>query len=231
MHFGFVWAFTRPVLYVLVFALFRNLSGANTGVDIPYPLYVFSGLIVWYYFLDAVMSSAGALQRDAGLLSKVYFPRIITPLVPIISALANLVLGCIPLAIMMIWFGVYPGWRLILLPVVLIQCLVLVAGVGTLVATLSLNSRDWDRFLQFTLYLGIFVSPVIYAPTMIPKAAQTVYSLNPLVGTLLAFRSTLFDSFEFPLPQFLYSVAVSVILFALGIWTFRRAEMEMVDRL
>jgi lipopolysaccharide transport system permease protein len=231
MHFGFVWAFTRPVLYLVVFTVFRNLSGANTHVEIPYPLYVYSGLILWYYFLDATMASAKSISGDAALLTKVYYPRIMTPVVPIVASMVNLAISLLPMAILMVWYGVYPSWHILLLPVVILQCVALIVGVGTLFASLSLESRDWERLLQFALYLGLFVSPVIYAPDMIPEHARDIYLLNPIAGTLLAFRSAFFGPYEFPVMQWAYSLAFSLLVLAVGLWNFQRREVEFADKL
>src|ERR1043166_7337250 len=101
MYLGFVWASIRPLLYVFVFVAFRNLSEANTHVSIPYPLYVYSGLILWYYFVEASMDTAACLKRDAYLLTKVYYPRLITPVVSVVSNLVGFGMACAPLAIMM----------------------------------------------------------------------------------------------------------------------------------
>jgi lipopolysaccharide transport system permease protein len=231
MHLGFVWAFTRPLLYVVFFSVFRQLSGADTQVDIPYSLYVYSGLIVWYYFLDATMSASRAVARDAGLLSKVYYPRLIMPLVPAIAASVNLAISLVPMIILMVYFGVLPGWQILLLPLVMFQCIMLVLGLGTLFSALSLASRDWDRFLQFALYLGLFISPVIYAPDMIPESVRSIYLLNPMAGTLLAFRSVFFAEFPFPLQQWLYALAFSTLLVFIGVLFFQRAEVHFADKL
>jgi lipopolysaccharide transport system permease protein len=228
---GFVWAFMRPFMYVVVFALFRSLSGANVGVEIPYPLYVYSGFILWYYFLDAATSSASAVRADAALLTKVYYPRLLTPLVPIVAGLASLAISLAPLAAMMAWYGVAPGPRLLLLPLVLLQCVALTMGIGALIASISVETRDWVRILQFALYLGVYVSPVIYAPGIIPEQFRAVYELNPMVGTLQAFRSALFADVPFPTGQWLYALACSCAALALGVWAFRRAEVRFADRL
>ena len=79
---GWLVLWTLLVCYPNPFVFFRNFSGANTQVELPYSLYVFSGLVLWSYFLDAATASAGAVRLDAALLTKVYYPRLLTPLVP-----------------------------------------------------------------------------------------------------------------------------------------------------
>jgi lipopolysaccharide transport system permease protein len=231
MRFGVVWAFVRPLLYVAVFAAFRSLSDADTHVSIPYALYIYSGLILWYYILDTVMATASALRKDADLLTKIYYPRLITPAVPVVANLVPLGLAAVPLLVMMLVYRVGPDWSLVLLPLVLFQVMGLCLGVGTVFAALSLTARDWERFLSTALYLGLFVSPVIYAPDMIPQEVRSLYLLNPAAGSLMAFRASLFSPVEFPVALWAYSVAVSGAICVLGLRLFRVAEFQIADRL
>jgi lipopolysaccharide transport system permease protein len=231
MYLGFLWAVARPVIITVVFALFRNLSGANTGVVIPYPLYVFSGLVLWFYFTESVQATSASVARDASLIQKVYFPRLLSPLSSILAGTVPLAVGVVPLSVLMLYYGAAPGWRIVLLPLVLLQCAVLIFGIGSLFAALTLRSRDWERFLMFGLYVGLFVSPVIYAPDLIPASARTAYFVNPMAGSLLGFRSAVFAEFPFPWGQWLYSVAFSLVALVVGGLVFHRAERDLVDRL
>jgi lipopolysaccharide transport system permease protein len=231
MSLGFLWACVRPLLYVLVFVSLRRLSNANLHVDIAYPLYVYSGLILWYYIVETTMDTAGAVKADAHMMTKVYYPRLISPLVPVLANLSGFGLSLIPLALMMAWYGVAPGWRLLLLPLVLLQCLALVLGIGAGCASVTLRNRDWERLLNFVLYAGLFISPVIYAVEMIPDRLRVFYFLNPVAGTLLAFRSALFAPFDFPLWQWLYSTVFTIAVLGLGVTMFRRAESRFADEL
>lgn len=228
---GSAWAVARPILFTLVFVLFRGFSGADTRVELPYALYVFSGLVLWTYFLDAATASAGAVHLDAALLTKVYYPRLLTPLVPVAASLVSIGIALVPLVVMMLWFGVYPGWPVLLLPVVLVLCVALALGVGTIVSALSIENRDWERALSFVLSIGLWLSPVIYAPSMIPDRLRDLYHLNPMVGILLGFRAALFDGFPIPVWELGYSAICAAVILTLGIWAFRRTEVQLADRL
>ena len=228
---GSAWAIARPILFTSVFVLFRGFSGANTYVDLPYALYVFSGLVLWTYFLDAATSSAGAIRLDSALLTKVYYPRLLTPLVPVVATMVSIAIALVPLTGMMIWYGVRPGWPIVLLPLILAQTALLALGVGTIVSSISIENRDWERALAFVLSLGLWLSPVIYAPNMIPSAVRSLYHLNPMVGLLLAFRAVLFEGFPFPMWDWTYSAGCTIVVLALGVWAFRRAEAQLADRL
>jgi homopolymeric O-antigen transport system permease protein len=231
MWLGLFWAVARPLIMVLIFWAFRDLSEARTGVHIPYVLYVYSGLVTWFYFTEVSTSVAMSLFRDAGLIQKVYFPRLISPLSHLLGETYTLFLASIPLAIMMIGFGQYPGWALFLLPVVLAQIMLLALGVGMIFSSLILASRDWERVLQVSLSFGLWVSPVIYSVAMIPKRYAALYLVNPMGGSLLAMRATLFGSFDFPWGAWTYAAAVSVAVAGIGLLMFQRSERNLADRL
>ncbi|MCI0651840.1 MAG: ABC transporter permease [Planctomycetes bacterium] len=231
MWLGFFWAVARPLIMVLVFWAFRRASGAGLGVDIDYRLYVFSGLVLWFYFTDATASVAASLSKDAGLIRKVYFPRLISPLSHLFADSYTLVVAAVPLAMFMYFIGEAPGWHLVLLPLIVAQIMLLALGIGMFFSALMLSGRDWERFLRFALYVGLWVSPVIYSINMIPEAYHGAYHLNPLSGSLLAARAALFEHFPFPWGSWLYACACSAVAAALGLLAFQRAQVSLADRL
>jgi len=231
MHLGVAWAMARPLVMLGVFGLFRHLSEARIGVTIPYPLYLYAGLIYWFSFTETVTGVAGSIRRDAGLIRKVYYPRLLTPLVPVIANLLSLTVASLPLVAMMAWWRIGPGWSILLLPLVLLQTSALALGLGLVFAALTLASRDWERFLALALYVGLFVSPVIFGPEMIPEEALIALYANPMAGTLLAFRAAIFDVLAFPWAAWSWSLACSIGILAAGVATFQRIERGLADRL
>lgn len=228
---GFLWVVARPLLMVVVFIFIRNISQASFGIEIPYALYLYSGLILWFYFLQAATQSSSELQANAGLAQKVYYPHLVNPIIPVLSGTFDLAIAIVPLIAMMIWFEVYPGWKVLLLPLVILQCMLLALGIGLLFAVLRLNSRDWERFLALLMYIGLFLSPVIYSPSIIPERVLAVYHANPMSGTLLTFRAALFDDAALPLDAFVYSCAFTVVLLFVGLYCFGRAQKYLLDNL
>lgn len=231
MHLGVVWAVVRPLSVAVVFALFKSFSGANTKVHAPYLLFIYSGLIFWYYFTDTTMQTAGSVRKDATIISKVYFPRLITPMVPILSNLTGLGIAAVPLLMMMAWHQTLPGWTIVLLPLVLLQCMALIFGIGTLFAALTITNRDLEQFLSFLMYIGLFVSCVFFVPEMVAEWARPIVLLNPMTGTMLALRACLLDGFVFPVLLWTYSLVVSSLAVMIGMLAFRHAEATFVDKL
>jgi lipopolysaccharide transport system permease protein len=231
MRLGSIWAVSRPLLFAAVFGFFRHLSGANTYVDVPYVPYVYSGLLLWTYFTDAATNAASAVRMDVALLSKIYYPRLMTPLVPAVSNLVTLLVGMVPLFVIMAWNNVHPGWVILFLPIAILPCIFFALGLGLLVSSLSIEDRDWERVLAFGLTIGLWIAPVIYSPEMIPDGVREIYHLNPMSGTLLGFRAVLFNGLPFPTWEWLYSLGSSCAIFALGLRVFRSTELRLVDRL
>lgn len=231
MTLSYFWAVARPIAMVFIFTFIKNKSGANLHVDIAYPLYLYSGIILWFHFRDATMSTAKSVMKDAGVMKRIYYPRLISPMAPGLSNLYNLMISILPLIAMMIWYGVNPGWRLVFFPFILFQCTLLILAIGLIFACLTLLKADFEKFLNLCLYLGLFVSPVIFSPEMIPEKARIFYFLNPMAGTLLAFRSCLFQQFPFPVWQFSYSVGLTLLLLVIGTRMYRRTEVYFAEKL
>lgn len=231
MYLGVVWAVIRPTTLAIIFGLFRDISGTGANHTIPYMLYVYSGLVLWYYFTDATMQVAGSVKKDAAIIKKVYFPRLITPIVPVLSNLSNLAIATVPLILMMSWYGLWPGMSILLLPLVIIQCMCMVFGIGSLFAAFTIANRDLEQFLSFILYIGLFVSPILFWPDLLPVWAKWFVSVNPMTGTLLALRAVLFDGTAFPVAQWIYSCAFTAFIVLIGAYAYRYNEASIGDRL
>ena len=170
-------------------------------------------------------------MKEAGLMKKIYYPRMVAPIVPALSQFYGLFIGFIPLIFMMVFYQIYPNWRVTLLPLVLLQYLLFILSIGMIFSCLILFKADFEKFLMLCLYLGLFISPVIFAPEMIPKSAQFLYFANPMAGTLLAFRSCLFYNFPFPVWEFIYAFAISFVLLFAAIKLYGKTESYFADKL
>jgi lipopolysaccharide transport system permease protein len=226
---GILWALARPLLMTLVFAGLKHVSDARMGVEIAYPLYLYTGLIFWFWFADSVMSSAGSIRADAGLIRKIYFPRLISPIVPIAASACSLLVATLPVIPVAAFLGYPPGPALLLLPLVVAEAAILALGAGLIFAALTLSSRDWERFLALLLYIGLFLSPVLHAPEIVPPAARDLVFLNPMAGPLLGFRAVLFADIAFPWVPVLYSLAVAIAVLVMALFVFRRVERVLID--
>jgi lipopolysaccharide transport system permease protein len=220
---GVFWTFVRPLLFLVVIVFIRNKSNAHMGETVPYPLYVFSGLIMWWYFTDAAKQSSRSLYRYRSLLTKVYYPRLITPIVPVVARLLDLFLQCVGAVVLMFCFQCFPGAPLALLPVLLAHVMLLALGLGMLFAVLSAAIKDFERILDFVLYLAFFISPVIFSSRLISGEYKYYYAfLNPMAGPLEAFRGVLFSSAAIDYGVWAASAASTVVIAIVGLLVFVR---------
>lgn len=231
LHLGIFWVLARPLLMTVIFVFFRHVSNTNTGASIPFAPYLYSGLTLWFFFTQSVSKAAASISTDGNLMQKVYFPRLLSPLSGILAQLSGLAVASVPLLLMMFYYSLSPGWNFLLLPIVLLQTMSLAFGMGCLFAALATISKDWSRLLSLLLYIGLFVSPVIFAPEMLPQMAQRLQILNPMSGTLLGFRAALFSDYTLPVDAWLYSLFFSGMLGLVGIYAFQRAERTFMDRI
>ena len=231
MKLSVIWNLVRPLSVTTVFCLFKHASGATTGESGPYPIFIYSGLIIWYYFTDATQESASSLRKDAGMIKKVYFPRLVIPAVPIISNLLLLMIAFLPLLIMMLIYSAKVSWAMLLLPLVVVQCGALSLGMGVLFASISLRNRDFEQLLSLILYVGLFVSCVYFSPNLFQGPIALLIKLNPMAATLHSFRACLGSTGTFPLLWWLYAVLFSVGSLLLGLVAFNSVEKDLADRL
>ena len=231
-YFSYFWTLLRPFIFLLVIVFIKQRSMAQMGEEIPYPLFLYSGLILWWYIVDAIRQSARSAFTYKGLITKIYFPRIITPLVPVIGRLFDLGIQALGVGVMMVLFSRYPDGHFFLLPLLFFNVILLCLGVGYLFAIASVFFRDMERILDYILYVGFFISPVIYAIELVPPEYRYLYSwLNPTAGPLMAFRATLFSGVTPNYQALVHSIIVSIVLFFVGIFVFQRLQSTLPERM
>ncbi len=225
---GITWVLLQPAISTLVFSiLFTNLGQSNP-LNVPYPVFAFSGFTVWIFIAVAISSSSSSLIGNPNLITKVYFPRLILPLSAVAANLLDLLLGLISLIIVMAIYGVTVSRTLIFAPLFLILCFIIATSLGILLSAINVRYRDVKYILPVILQLWLFVTPVFYSLDMIPEETRWIWKLNPMTGALGGFRAALFgasfDSFEIAV-----SVVVAVILVILALQIFYRMEDSFAD--
>jgi lipopolysaccharide transport system permease protein len=225
---GVAWAVLQPLLPMVVFALvFGRLAGMPSD-GIPYPLFVYAGLLPWTFFANAVTVSGNSLVGSANLITKVYFPRILVPTASVAAALVDLTVACVALGVLLGVYRVSPGWSLVLLPVFVLLTALAAVGFGLWSAALNVKYRDVRYALPFLVQLGMFVTPVVYPLSLVPDRWRWVLALNPLTGVVEGYRSCLFGRPP-ELGLTMVSVASTVVVLLIALLTFRRAERSFAD--
>ena len=227
---GILWAVLRPVLTMLVFTFVFGRIAKLPSVGVPYALLVFSGMIPWFFFSSSVSESSSSLIANANLLSKVYFPRILVPASTILVAAVDLLIGMVLLILTMLFFNIWPSWRMLTIPIFLTTAFSAALGLGLWFSALNVRYRDFQFVVPFLLQFGLYLSPVGFSSSVVPENWALVYALNPMVGVIEGFRwAILGENFSLRWEVQLISAFFSTFLLASGIAFFRRFERDMAD--
>ncbi len=225
---GAGWAVVQPVVMMVVFSLvFGRMLGVATNVKAPYPIFVYAGLLPWTFFTAAVSASSLSLVSNAGMLRKIYFPRLLMPLSAMLAPLADLLIAFVVLGGMMLWYGVDLNWGLMLLPAAVASVVLAAAGVGTLLAALTVSYRDIKHVIPFLIQVWLFVTPVIY-PLDLADQWAWLLGLNPMAGPISAFRAMVLGN-AIDVWAWMQSIVVSLAVLGLALWMFARSERRFAD--
>mgnify|MGYP003578910209 CR=1 FL=1 len=228
---GVVWAVIRPALTLLVFVAFRRMAGLRQDAGaVPDVVLVLAAVLPWQFFSSALAEASTSLIGNTGLISKVYFPRLIIPLSAVATAVVDFAITLVMLAVVMATFGVRPDVRVVALPLFIALCALLALGLGLLLAALTVTYRDFRYVVPFAIQLGLFVSPVAFETSQVPDRWRALYALNPLVGIIDGFRWSLLGGRVGVDPAVLAgSIAVTLLSLVAGVWYFRRTERGFAD--
>jgi lipopolysaccharide transport system permease protein len=182
----------------------------------------------WTFFTNAVNQAANSLVGSSHLISKVYFPRLLVPLAAIGAGLVDFAVGFVLTIALTIAFHVTPSPALLLVPVLLIAMLAVAAGAGMLFSALIVAYRDFRFVVGFLLQLWFFATPVAYPLDLVPERWQLLYSLNPIVGIVAAFRWAVLG-ISFPVGALATSVVSTLVMLALGVRYFLGVERRFAD--
>lgn len=226
---GASWALLQPFFTMIVFTLIFGRLAQMPSDGIPYPLFSYSGLLLWTYFSNALSQSSNSLVDNAPLLSKVYMPRIFIPTAPCLSGLLDYGIAMSILAIMMVYYRFMPGISILLLPLIILLTFMLASGVGYWLSSICVKYRDVKFILPFFIQLLLFVSPVIYPANIVGESLQWLLYLNPLTGLISAHRACLLGHIPVDFVGLGISAVLTVVIFVSGILYLRSTEKYFAD--
>src|SRR3954468_21792969 len=210
---GVLWAVLRPLLTMAVFTFVFSRIAKLPADGVPYPVMVFAAMLPWQLFATSLSEGSGSLIGNANLISKVYFPRLIVPASSVIVSFVDFAISMGLLALLMVWYKVWPGLPLAALPIFTLIALLASAGAGTWLAALNVKYRDFKYVVPFIVQFGIYISPVGFSSTVVPEKYRMLYSLNPMVGVIDGFRwCILRRNTKIFLPGFIMSIVFSLVL-------------------
>lgn len=228
---GVSWSILRPLITTLIFAfVFSRITRFPNPSAAPYLLMVFAGMLPWQFFANTLGDLSQSITGNAGLIGKIYFPRIVMPFASVITNLADFGISMLILLVMMAGYRYWPDWHIVFLPLFLLLLVACVLGAGLYVSVLNVRYRDFKFIIPFVIQIGLFVTPVAFSSSNIPEQWRLLYALNPLVGIISGIRWCLLHD---PLywPEVWISCVVIISLLYAGTRYFRKTESTFADNL
>jgi lipopolysaccharide transport system permease protein len=226
--FGVSWAVLQPALLMAIFSIsLGGIPGVGPS-GVPYPLFVFCGLLPWTLFAQSLTLASNSLVGGEEIITKVYFPRLLLPFAAVAACLIDFLIAFVMMIVLLAWFGVVPSLSVLWVPALTALVLVTALGVGTFLAGLNVRYRDVKHVVPFLLQAWLFASPVIYQSSLIPEPLRALFALNPMAGVVQGFRWALIGE---PRPDGLIitSAVVSVVILLAALLYFRRVERTFAD--
>ncbi len=225
---GGLWAILQPFMNMVVFTIFFGHFAKIPSDHLPYPIFVYTALLPWQFFSSGIGSSGNSLVANSHLISKVYFPRLIIPAASLGAGCLDFLIALIILVLMMIYYSIYPGMGIFLFPFLMALVAVASLGVGMILAALNVAYRDFRYVIPFLVQFWLFATPVIYPVSIVPAQWRWLINLNPMAGLITGIRSSLLN---LPLSwtDIWISGAISIGLFVIGIFYFKKMERRFAD--
>jgi lipopolysaccharide transport system permease protein len=231
---GSAWYLAQPILTSLMFTLvFNKIAKISTG-EIPPMLFFLAGTVCWRYFQDCVTNTATTFSANSTLFDKVYFPRLVVPISQLIVNLIGFSMQMVLFLGFFVFFAlqgadIHMGWRIIVLPVLIMQMAALGLGVGCMVSAVTARFRDLQIMLGFFMQLWMYGSCVVYPLSLVPETFRWIYAINPMVFIIEAFRYAFMGQGTVYLWQIVVSFFLSIAVVIVGIIMFNKTQRTCVD--
>lgn len=226
---GALWAIFQPFITMVVFSLFFGglLKVPSDGV--PYPIFVYAGLLFWQFFSSNLSDISNILITNQAIITKVYFPRLILPVSSVITKILDFVIASIILIGMMFYYHYIPHLiGLLIIPLLLLMTFMISMGLGLFLASINVKYRDIRYILPFFIQLLMFITPVIY-PASIAGKYSWILAFNPMMGIIQSARAALLGATIVNWKLIGLSFIATLILILIGIYTFKKTEKNFAD--
>lgn len=226
---GFAWAVLQPFFSMIVFSVVFGKLAEMPSDGLPYAVFSFAGLVPWTYFSNALTTASQSLIGNTALLTKVYFPRLFIPMTPVVAKLVDFVIALGILLGLMAWYGIWPTWQVVWLPLLVLLMLLTAGGMGMWLAALGIQYRDVRFAMGFVTQLLMYAAPVVWPASLIPAKYRILYGLYPMAGVIEGFRAALLGSTPMPWDLIGPGLVSASTIFAAGVLYFRRTERVFAD--
>tara|TARA_B100002051_G_C16742759_1_gene645362 strand:- start:1477 stop:2310 length:834 start_codon:yes stop_codon:yes gene_type:complete len=230
---GFSWAIIKPLFSMVIFSIIFGGLAEIPSDDIPYPLFSYVALVPWTYFSTSMTRSTQSLVASAGIISKVYFPRLIIPLTPVLSGLIDFIISFSVIGILMIYFSIVPTLNILYLPILILMMVLTSAGIGMWLSALAIQYRDINFIVQFLAQILMYAAPVVWPVSLLESkfsiSIRIFYGLYPMAGVIEGFRASLLGSTDMPWDLIGMGLISTFLIFISGAIYFKRKEPIFTD--
>ncbi len=225
---GVAWAVLQPLTMIAIFTIIFGRLAKIPSDGYPYPVFVFSGLLAWNFFATSISTSGVSLISASNLVSKVYFPRIIIPISSIGVSLVDFLISALLLIILMAFYSQAITLNILLLPFFLLGLFMLSIGIGSWLASVTVVYRDFRYVITYLVQIWMYLTPVLYPISFVPKEWQWLLYLNPIYGWINGIRASFLGQ-EIDIVGVTISLFLSLIIFLLGMFYFEKTQRRFAD--
>lgn len=226
---GIGWAVIQPIFSMVVFSIvFGRIAGIGSE-GVPYPIFAFTALVPWTYFSNSLAAASGSVVNASAMITKVYFPRVLIPLAPILAKLVDLLIAGLILVGMLAWYGFAPNLSLAAMPLLLLIMIISALGMGMWTSALATHYRDVKHAMNFLIQLLMYAAPVVYPASRIPDGLRLLYAVNPMSGVIEGFRAALLGTTPMPWDMLAVGGSAALLMAISGGLYFKRMEYHFAD--
>jgi len=226
---GGLWAVIQPFVTMIIFSIVFGKLAQIPSDDIPYPIFSYTALVPWSFFVNALNKSSLSLISNSNLINKVYFPRLVLPLSAVMVGTIDFFVAFFMLLIMMIFFGILPTVAILFLPFFILLTLITSLGIGIWIATLNVKFYDFQNALPFMIQAWMFATPIAYPSSLLEEPWRSIYGLNPMAGVVEGFRWALLGTETSPGGILIVSSISACVILIAGMYFFKRVEPTFAD--
>ena len=225
---GFSWAILQPLVQIAIFTIVFGKVAKVSTEGIPYLLFSSVAIIPWTYMSQSMSHSSQSLVQGQQMLGKIYFPRLIFPVTPVLAKLVDFVISFLIIVCVMLYYRVVPTWNILLFPLFIALMMCVAGGVGMWLSAMAIRFRDVRHAMPFAVRMLMYTAPIVYSASSIPEKWRFVYSMNPIVGVIEGYRACLLGT-PMPWTYIWPGIITALILLVSGAFYFKRMERVFVD--
>lgn len=227
---GVLWAIFRPFVTMIIFTIFFGNLAKMPSDGIPYPIFVYTGLLLWQYFSFTLSTASSSMVSNASIIQKIYFPRLIVPVASSLIGLVDFIVASFILMGLMFYYHYVPSVRgMFYMPLLVLITFLISVGLGSFLGAVNVKYRDVRYVTPFFIQILMFLTPVIYPVSLVENKYKWLLALNPMSGVIETARTVMFNTGSVDWQILSLSMIISALFFIFGIFYFKKTEKFFAD--